>query len=54
MRYVQAFLGLANFYHHFVHHFADIARPLTDLTRKDIKFAWTGECAASFEMLKQL
>ena len=52
MRDVQAFLGLANFYHRFVRHFADIARPLTDLTRKDIEFAWTAECAASFKMLK--
>ena len=49
---VQTFLGLANFYHWFVHRFADIARPLTDLTRKDIEFAWTAECAALFEMLK--
>ena len=51
VRDVQAFLGLANFYRHFVHGFADIARPLTDLTRKDIEFMWTAECAASFETL---
>ena len=49
---VQAFLGLANFYRRFVHRFADIAHPLTDLTRKDIEFAWTAECADSFETLK--
>ena len=49
---VQAFLGLANFYCHFVRHFADITRPLTDLTRKDFEFVWTAECAASFETLK--
>ena len=52
MQDVQAFLGLANFYHHFVFRFADIAPPLTDLTCKDIEFTWTAECAASFEMLK--
>ena len=49
---VQVFLGLANFYRQFVHHFADIACPLTDLTRKDTEFAWSAECAASFETLK--
>ena len=38
--------------HRFVHHFADIACPLTELTRKDIEFAWFTECAASFETLK--
>ena len=52
VRDVQAFLGLANFYCRFVHRFADIAHPLTDLTRKDIEFAWTAECAASFETVK--
>ena len=45
-------MGLANFYRCFVCHFADIARPLTDLTCKDIEFAWTAECAALFETLK--
>ena len=52
MRDFQAFLGLANSYHHFVGRFADIAHPLTDLTHKDIEFVWTAECAASFETLK--
>ena len=45
---VQAFLSLANFYRQFVHRFADIAHPLTDLTRKDTEFVWSTECAASF------
>ena len=49
---VQAFLGLANFYRRFEHRFADIAHPLTDLTCKDTEFAWSAECAASFETLK--
>ena len=49
---VQAFLGLANFYHRFVRRFADIVHPLTDLTRKDTEFAWSAECAALLEKLK--
>jgi hypothetical protein len=32
---VQAFLGFANFYRRFVENFSEIARPLTQLTRKD-------------------
>ena len=52
VRHIQAFLSLANFYHRFVCHFADITHPLTDLTPKDIEFAWTSKCTASFEMLK--
>ena len=52
VRDVQAFLGLAKFYRQFVHRFADIAHPLTDLTRKDTEFVWSAECAALFETLK--
>jgi Reverse transcriptase (RNA-dependent DNA polymerase) len=32
---VQAFLGLANFYHQFIHNFSKIATPLHNLTRKN-------------------
>ena len=32
---VQSFVGFANFYRRFIKDFADIARPLHDLTRKD-------------------
>jgi hypothetical protein len=40
---VQAFLGFANFYRRFVKNFSEIARPLTQLTRKDLEWEWT-EC----------
>ena len=40
---VQAFLGLANFYRRLIKGFAGIARPLTDLTRKDVPFQWSHE-----------
>lgn len=36
VKHVQAFLGFANFYHRFIQDFAKIARPLTNLTKKDI------------------
>jgi hypothetical protein len=37
---VRRFLGLAGFYRRFVRDFAGIARPLTDLTRKEVKTRW--------------
>ena len=37
---VRAFLGLASFYLRLVHDFATIAKPLTELTKKDRLFWW--------------
>ena len=46
---VSSFLGYANFYRRFIHHFAAIAIPLYELTQKDAKFVWTKECEATFQ-----
>lgn len=35
---IQIFLELARYYQHFVHDFSKITTPLTQLTRKGIKF----------------
>ena len=45
---VQGFLGLANFYRRFVKGFAVIAKPLTDLMKKDWDFTWETEEEAAF------
>ena len=50
---VQGFLGLANFYRRFVKDFVGIAKPLTNLTRKDKDFAWGSEEDATFKKLKE-
>ena len=52
-REVRRFLGMAGFYRRFVPHFADLAAPLTDLTRTSATFKWTRECTAAFEAVKQ-
>jgi hypothetical protein len=49
---VQAFLGLAGYYKKFVEGFSNIARPLTQLLKKDKKFEWTEKCKQSFQELK--
>uniref|UniRef100_A0A9Q8LHQ9 Transposon Tf2-9 polyprotein n=1 Tax=Passalora fulva TaxID=5499 RepID=A0A9Q8LHQ9_PASFU len=49
---VQGFLGFANFYRRFIHAFSGVVRPLTKLTRKGEKFAWTDECQEAFDLLK--
>ena len=48
-----SFLGLAGYYRKFVEGFSKIASPLTNLTRKNVKFQWTDSCEQSFMELKQ-
>ena len=50
---VKQFLGLIGYYRKFVPRFADVARPLTNLTRLDQPFEWSDKCQASFELLKE-
>ena len=38
---VRSFLGLAAFYRRLVPNFAQLAKPLTELLRKDAKFRWS-------------
>ena len=40
VRDVRAFLGLASFYRRLVPNFAEIAKPLSQLTRKGQDFTW--------------
>ncbi|KAK1641648.1 hypothetical protein QYE76_059453 [Lolium multiflorum] len=49
---VRAFLGLAGYYRRFVEGFSSIARPMTQLLKKDKKFDWTDKCEESFQKLK--
>ena len=49
---VKQFLGLVDYYRKFVPCFSDIARPLTQLTRKNEGFNWSTECDKCFHMLK--
>ena len=49
---VKQFLGFIGYYRKFVPHFSDIARPLTQLTRKNEGFNWSTECDKCFNILK--
>ena len=50
---VRAFLGLVGYYRKFIKGFAKIAKPLTLLTRQQVKFDWTPEHHATFLHLKE-
>jgi len=49
---VRAFLGLASFYRKLVSNFAEIAKLLTGLTRKERQFTWGPEQQQAFQSMK--
>ena len=54
VRETTQLLGLASYYRRFISKFAQIARPLHQLTLKDVPFEWTASCQTSFDHLKNL
>ncbi|WVZ80719.1 hypothetical protein U9M48_028176 [Paspalum notatum var. saurae] len=50
---IRSFLGLAGNYRRFIEGFSKIAKPMTSLLEKNIKFKWTPACQEAFEELKK-
>ena len=50
---LSSFLGLAGYYRKFVRAFADIAHPLTSLTRKDAEWKWGDDQKDAFDCIKR-
>ena len=53
LREVLQFLGLINFFIKFIQGYANLTKPLTDLSKKDTKFDWTFCCDSAFKALKR-
>ncbi|KAK1431807.1 hypothetical protein QVD17_08491 [Tagetes erecta] len=51
---IRQFLGLAGYYRRFIKNFSKIAKPLTNLTQKDIKYIWGPEQEEAFQTLKRM
>jgi hypothetical protein len=49
---IRGFLGYTNFYRKYIAKYGDIARPLTDLTKNDVKFEWTDKQQKAFDTIK--
>lgn len=49
---MRSFLGFCSYYRKYIEGFANIAKPLHNLTEKTAKFIWTDACETSFNTLK--
>jgi transposase InsO family protein len=45
---IRGFLGMAGWYRKFIKDFSHIAKPLYDLTKKNVKWEWTDKCEKAF------
>lgn len=50
---VRQFLGLSSYFRKFIYNFATIAKPLSNLTKKNASFVWSDTEKRSFDDLKQ-
>jgi len=53
LKEVRGFLGLTGYYRRFIQGYSEIVSPLHALMKKNRAFAWSHECQASFEELKE-
>jgi RNase H-like domain found in reverse transcriptase len=53
LKQVRAFIGFANFYRRFIKGLATIARPLHDLTKKDVPWQWHAAQQQAFDSIKR-
>ena len=51
---VRKFLGLTNYYRRFIKGFAQVARPMNMLMKKDMKWQWEEEQQQAFDELKKI
>ena len=52
-RQVRQFLGFAGYYRRFIRSYSQIAVPLTNLTKENVKYVWTEKCENAFKRLKE-
>lgn len=50
---IKQYLGLSGYYRRFIEHYSKIAKPLTNLLKKETPFEWSDECEKSFNIIKQ-
>ena len=53
MNEIRSFLGLAGYYRRFVKDFSKLAKPMTQLLKKESKYVWSESCEIAFQELKK-
>jgi hypothetical protein len=51
---IRSFLGLAGYYRRFILDFSKIAKPMTELLKKEAKYQWDDKCDEAFHTLRKL
>jgi Reverse transcriptase (RNA-dependent DNA polymerase)/RNase H-like domain found in reverse transcriptase len=54
IKQVCSTLGVFRYQRPFIRSFADITKPLTELTKKDMPFVWTPQCTTAIQQLKEI
>jgi hypothetical protein len=53
VRQIRSFLGLAGYYQRFIPDFSRIAKTMTELLKKGVKYEWSQKCEDAFHTLRQ-
>jgi hypothetical protein len=48
VRQIRSFSGLAGYYRRFIPDFSRIAKPMTELLKKGVKYEWSQKCRMPF------
>ena len=51
---VRSFIGMATYYCKFLDHYSHVKRPLTELTKKDVKWTWGEAEEEAFRQIKEM
>jgi hypothetical protein len=53
VRQIRSFLGLAGYYRRFIPNISRIAKPMTELLKKGVKYDWSQKCEDAFHTLRR-
>lgn len=51
---VQTFIGMVNYFRHLIFNYADIIKPIVNLTKKNVPFVWNERCQNALDKIQDL